>query len=168
MTAEAAKSSCSPLRELACCYLGSLGAGPFGILAVTLRNRLVAKAGELDGGVQMALPPRSGLSLNSLGIGEDDQPNETSETQEPEGEVDTAEASDEQPKDGLAQPSETEKQIMSPATLGSSGLNAMAGSGAAGQGVIIPSVTAASSARCRRSLSRRRSPKHPSENCLKR
>ena len=124
--------------------LGVFGGGAFWYFSSDATESAVAKTGELDGGVQMALPPRSGLSLNSLGAGEDDQPNETSETQEPEGEADTAEASDEQPKDGLAQPSETEKQIMSPATLGSSGLNAMAGSGAAGQGVIIPSVTAAS------------------------
>ena len=124
--------------------LGIFGGSAFWYFSSDATESAVTKAAELDGGVQMALPSRSGLSLNSIGIGEDDQPDETSETREPEGEADTADASDEQPKDGLAQPSETEKQIMSPATLGSSGLNAMAGSGAAGQGVIIPSVTAAS------------------------
>ena len=103
--------------------LGIFGGSAFWYFSSDATESAVTKAAELDGGVQMALPSRSGLSLNSIGIGGDDQPDETSETREPEGEADTADASDEQPKDGLAQPSETEKQIMSPATLGSSGLN---------------------------------------------
>ena len=124
--------------------LGIVGGGAFWYFTSGSLEQATAKTGELDGGVQVVLPPRSGSSLNALGAGGDDQSNETPETKEPEDEADTADTSDEQPKDGPAQLSETEKQIMSSATLGSSGLNAMAGSGAAGQGLIIPSVTAAS------------------------
>ncbi len=124
--------------------LGIAGGGAFWYFSSDATEQAAGKTGELDGGVQMALPPRSGSSLNALGAGEDNQTTETLETNEPEGEAETADASDEQPKDGAAQPSATENQIMSSATLGSSGLNAMAGSGAADQGVIIPSVTAAS------------------------
>ncbi len=124
--------------------LGIVGGGAFWYFSSDATEQAAGKTGELDGGVQMALPPRSGSSLNALGAGEDNQTTETLETNEPEGEAETADASDEQPKDGAAQPSATENQIMSSATLGSSGLNAMAGSGAADQGVIIPSVTAAS------------------------
>ena len=124
--------------------LGIAGGGAFWYFSSDATEQAAGKTGELDGGVQMALPPRSGSSLNALGAGEDNQTTETLETNEPGGEAETADASDEQPKDGAAQPSATENQIMSSATLGSSGLNAMAGSGAADQGVIIPSVTAAS------------------------
>ena len=124
--------------------LGIAGGGAFWYFSSDATEQAAGKTGELDGGVQMALPPRSGSSLNALGASENNQTTETLETNEHEGEAETADASDEQPKDGAAQPSATESQIMSSATLGSSGLNAMAGSGAADQGVIIPSVTAAS------------------------
>ena len=146
--------------------LGIAGGGAFWYFSSDATEQAAGKRGELDGGVQMALPPRSGSSLNALGASENNQTTETLarsgsslnalgasennqttetlETNEHEGEAETADASDEQPKDGAAQPSATESQIMSSATLGSSGLNAMAGSGAADQGVIIPSVTAAS------------------------
>ena len=97
--------------------LGVFGGGAFWYFSSDATESAVAKAGELDGGVQMALPPRSGLSLNSLGAGEDDQPDETSETREPEGEADTADASDEQPKDGLAQPSKQKSRSCRPRLL---------------------------------------------------
>ena len=124
--------------------LGIAGGGSFWYFGSDATEQAVGKTGELDGGVQMALPPRSGSSLNALSAGGDDQPTETLETNELEGEAERADQSDDQPKDAAAQSSEIENLIMSSATLGSSGLNAMAGSGAADQGVIIPSVTAAS------------------------
>ena len=124
--------------------LGIAGGGSFWYFSSDATEQAVGKTGELDGGVQMALPPRSGSSLNALSAGGDDQPTETLETNELEGEAERADQSDDQPKDAAAQSSEIENLIMSSATLGSSGLNAMAGSGAADQGVIIPSVTAAS------------------------
>ena len=124
--------------------LGIAGGGAFWYFSSDATEQAAGKTGELDGGVQMALPPRSGSSLNALSAGGDDQPTETLETNELEGEAERADQSDDQPKDAAAQSSEIENLIMSSATLGSSGLNAMAGSGAADQGVIIPSVTAAS------------------------
>ena len=124
--------------------LGIIGGAAFWYLNNGAEEEVAQENPLPEGAVQMALPPRAGSSLNALGAGEDNQTTETLETNEPEGEAETADASDEQPKDGAAQPSATENQIMSSATLGSSGLNAMAGSGAADQGVMIPSVTAAS------------------------
>ena len=124
--------------------LGIVSGGAFWYFSSDVTEQAAAQTGALDGGVQVALPPRSGSSLNALGAGEDDQPTETLEPNESGGEAPTANTSDEQPKNNAGRPSETENLIMSSATLGSSGLNAMAGSGAAGQGIIIPSVTAAS------------------------
>jgi len=128
--------------------LGIVGGGVFWFLGDDTAKPVAKNDVELAGGVQVALPPRSG-SLNALGAGEDDTPAPEQKGDPADSQADnqadsqpgSAEADDD--KAPATEPT-TENQISSAATLGSSSLNSLAGSGAAGQGIIIPSVTLAS------------------------
>lgn len=105
--------------------LGIAGGGAFWFFGDDTPEQAAAESEEIEGGVEVALPPRSG-ALTALGAGEEGRPPEL------------------EPAKEEAPLSAAENQISSAATLGSSSLNALAGSGAAGQGVVIPSVTLAS------------------------
>lgn len=126
--------------------LGIVGGSAFWFFGSDAQEQAVVESEELEGGVQMALPPRSG-SLNALGAGEDETPTENSEDAQSAADAEAPEQTADETKSGESEealPSATESQMTSSATLGSSSLNALAGSGAAGQGIIIPSVTSAS------------------------
>lgn len=149
--------------------LGIVGGGAFWFLGDDPPEQTAQQRTEIAGGVQMALPPRSG-SLNALGAGEDDKPSatktsDTASEQSASEQATSEQATSEQPSgsqsaseqtgspngtedapaaDSPPPVSQTASQISSSATLGSSSLNSLAGSGSAGQGIIIPSVTSAS------------------------